>query len=87
MPYSGIFGVEYFKIIIVIFEFSTLEFVKNEILTHTVNFGIWSLRLRSAFCDDPGPSTSPLYKVCPSNTTKFIYSRFQQFVSTKSLTY
>ena len=31
------------------FEISTLEFLKNEILTHTVNFNIGS-----AFSKDPG---------------------------------
>ena len=45
---------------IVIFEISTLEFVKNESLTHTVNFGIGS-----GFSGDPGPGPCPLYKVCP----------------------
>ena len=42
---------------IVIFEISTLKFVKNESLTHTVNFGI-----ESAFSEGPRPG--PLYKAC-----------------------
>ena len=56
MPYFGIFGLE-FKNNIVRFEISILKFVKNESLTHTVNFGIGF-----AFSEGPGPD--PLYKVC-----------------------
>ena len=41
MTYLGSFGREFQKTII-IFEISTLEFVKNESLTHTVNFTIGS---------------------------------------------
>ena len=41
MPYLGTFGLEFQKTI-VIFEIGTLEFVKNESLTHTINFGIGS---------------------------------------------
>ena len=59
MFYLGIFGREFLKII-VIFEISTLEFVKNEFLTHTVNFGIGS-----AYFQGPCPGLAPLYKVCP----------------------
>ena len=48
---------------IVAFEVSTLEFVKNEFLTHTVNFGI-----ASAFSKGPGSTFSEdpctLCKVC-----------------------
>ena len=44
MRYFGVFGLEFSKTI-VIFEISTLIFVKNEFLTDTVNFDI-----RSAFC-------------------------------------
>ena len=62
MPYLGIFGLEFQKTI-VIFEISTLEFVKYESLTHTVNFGIGS-----AFSKDPwsvfSEGLGPLYKVC-----------------------
>ena len=60
----GIFGLEFQKSI-VIFEISALEFVKNESLTYTVNFGIgsaFSKGSRSAFSEGPGPG--PLYKVC-----------------------
>ena len=53
MPYLGLFGLT-FKETIVIFEISTLEFVRYEFLTHTVNFGIGS-----TFSKGPGP----LYKV------------------------
>ena len=38
MPDLDIFGLE-FENNIAIFEISTLKFVKNESLTHTVNFG------------------------------------------------
>ena len=41
MLYLGIFGLEFSKTI-VIFEISTLKFVKHESLTHTVNFGVGS---------------------------------------------
>ena len=41
MPYLGIFGLEFQKTI-VMFEISTLKFVKNESLTHTMNFGVAS---------------------------------------------
>ena len=60
MPDLGIFGVEFLKGI-VIFEISTLKFVKAESLTHTVNFGIGS-----AFSEGsgPGPGPGPLSKVC-----------------------
>ena len=40
-----------------IFKTRTLEFVKNEILIHTGNFGIWSVfskDLGSTFSEDPG---------------------------------
>ena len=47
-----------FKKILVIFQISTLEFVKNEFLTHTVNFGV-----QSAFSEGPSPGLVPLYKV------------------------
>ena len=57
MPYLHIFGLKLQKII-VIFEVSTLKFVKNESLTHTVNFGVAST---FSECLDPGPG--PLYKV------------------------
>ena len=54
MTNLDIFALE-FENNIVIFEISTLEFLNNEFLIHTVNFGIGS-----AFSQDPGP----LYKVC-----------------------
>ena len=57
-----IFGLG-FEIIIVIFEVSTLKFIKNELLTIIINFGIVS-----AFPKDPGSTFSEglgfLYKVC-----------------------
>ena len=68
MPDLGIFGVEFLKGI-VIFEISTLKFVKAESLTHTVNFGIGSAFSEgpgSAFSEGsgPGPGPGPLSKVC-----------------------
>ena len=66
MPYLGIFGLEFWKAI-VIFEISTLKFVKYESLTHIVNFGIGSAFSKgpgSAFSEGPGPGPDPLYKVC-----------------------
>ena len=48
MPYFGIFGLEFYKNI-VMFEISTLKFFISESLTHTVNFGIGS-----AFSEGPG---------------------------------
>ena len=41
MPYLSLCGLEFYKVT-VIFEISTLEFVKHEFLTHTVNFIIGS---------------------------------------------
>ena len=43
---------------IVIFEISTLKFVKNGSLTQTVNFDVGS-----AFSKGPGPDPSPIHKV------------------------
>ena len=40
--------------------------IKNESLTHTVNFDIGS-----AFSKGPGPRSGPLYKVCLKNTYHF----------------
>ena len=59
MPYLGIFGLEFWKTI-VMFETSTLKFVWNESLNRTVNFGIGS-----AFSKEPGAGPGPLCKVCP----------------------
>ena len=66
MPYLGIFGQEFWKAI-VIFEISTLKFVRYESLTHIVNFGIGSAFSKgpgSAFSEGPGTGPDPLYKVC-----------------------
>ena len=66
MPYLGICGLK-FKKTIVIFEMSTLKFVKNESLTHTVNFGVGSAFSKvpgSAFSEGPGLGPGLLYKVC-----------------------
>ena len=46
---------------------STLEFVKYESLTHTVNFAIGSAFFKvpgPAFCEGPGLGPGRLYKVC-----------------------
>ena len=51
----------------VIFEISTLKFVKNESLNHTVNFGIESTFSNgpwSAFSEGRSPGPGLLYKVC-----------------------
>ena len=51
----------------VIFETSSLKFVKNVSLTHTVNFGIrsaFSKGLGSAFSKSPGPVPGLLDKLC-----------------------
>ena len=66
MPYLGILGLRFSKTR-VIFEISTLKFVRNEFLTHTVNFGIrsaFSNGSGSAFSQGQGPGPGPLYKVC-----------------------
>ena len=71
VPYLGIFGPEFWKTI-VIFEISTLKLVKSGSLTHTVNFDIGSAFSKgpeSAFSEGPGPSSGPLYKVCPAKHT------------------
>ena len=67
MPYLGIFGLEFWKTI-VMFETSTLKFVWNESLNFTVNFGIGSAFSKgpgSAFSKEPGAGPGPLCKVCP----------------------
>ena len=73
MRYLFFWGGLEFENNIVIFEISTLESVKNEFLTYTVNFGIGSTFckvLGSAFSQVPGPGPGPLYKVCPHQSTK-----------------
>ena len=54
----GYFGARISKKTIVIFAINTLKFVKNESLTHTMNFGIgsaFSKGPRSVFSEGPGP--------------------------------
>ena len=66
MPYLDISGIE-FKEITFTFEISTLEFVKNEFLANTGNFGTWSAFSNgpwSAFSQGPVPGMGPLYKLC-----------------------
>ena len=66
MPYLGIFELKLSETI-VIFEISTLKFVKNESLSHTVNFGIGSAFSKgpgSAFSEGLGQVSGPLYKAC-----------------------
>ena len=58
LPYLGIFGQQFQKTT-VMFEISALEFVKNESLTHTMNFGVGS-----TFSKGLGPGPGPPYKVC-----------------------
>ena len=70
VPYLGIFGIEFEKAV-VISEISALEFLKNDSLTHTVNFGIgatFSKGPGSDFPESQGPvpvlGPVPIYKVC-----------------------
>ena len=72
MPSLRIFGLKLEKSIVT-FAISTLEFVKNDFLTHTVNFGIdppFSKGLRYNFSESPRPVPCPLYKVSPKLSTK-----------------
>ena len=51
----------------IIFDISTLEFVKIEFLTHTVDFCVgcaFSKGPESTFSEGPGPGLGPLHKVC-----------------------
>ena len=69
MPYLGTFGLD-FEEAVVIAEISTLEFLKNESLTHAVNFGIvpaFSKGSGSGFFEGPSSGPGPLYKVYPFN--------------------
>ena len=80
-PYFGIFDQkcdiwvffgQSFKNTIAIFEVCTLKFVKNESLTHTVNFGIKSTFSNGpgfAFSEGLGPGPDPLNKGCPFKNT------------------
>ena len=67
MPYLGIFELEG-ENYIPIFKISTLQFVNNGSLTHTVNFGIgisaFCKVLGSTFSESPGPDLGLLYKIC-----------------------
>ena len=58
MPCLRIFGLKLEKSIVT-FAISTLEFVKNDFLTHTYNFS-----------EGPRPVPRPLYKVSPKLSTK-----------------
>ena len=67
MPYVGIFELEFEKAI-VISGIRSLEFIKNESLTHIVYFCIgsaFSKGQRSGLSEGPGPDPGPLYKACP----------------------
>ena len=69
-PYLGTFGLEFDKAI-VNSEISILEFLKNESLADTVNFGIGSAFSKvpvSVFSEVSDPRPGPLYKVCQTNT-------------------
>ena len=58
----GYFSIRIKKTMVIV-EISTLEFLKNESLTHKVNFGIGSVFSKgsgSGFSEGPGP----LHKVC-----------------------
>ena len=69
MFYVGVFRLQFQKTLVV-FEISTLKFVKNDFLINTMNFGIgfaFSNGLRSPFSEGPGPGQRQLYKACPIN--------------------
>ena len=75
VPYFGLFRQEFEKAI-VISEMSALEFLKDESLTHKVNFGIgsdFSKGLRSPFSEGPGPGSGPHYKVCHCTLLPIIF--------------
>ena len=62
------FGLGVFQNNIVIYEISALEFLKNEFLPHSVDFGVgftFSRSLAPAFSEGPYPGPGPgrLYKV------------------------
>ena len=63
--YLRIFGLD-FENSFVVFEISTLLFVKHEFLTNAENFGIGPFFKGRAlvFSEAPGPGPGPLYKVC-----------------------
>ena len=65
MSYLGIFGLQFQKTM-VIFEISTLGFVKNEFLTHRLSFCIGSVYSKNEGAD---PASARLYKVCPVGHT------------------
>ena len=54
----GYFFLLEFENNIVLFETSTIEFIKNEFLTRTVNFSV-----RCPFSEGPSQGPGPLYKV------------------------
>ena len=69
MQYLGNFALELQKTI-VIFDISTLEFVKNEYLTHAMNFGVGSAffkGLMSAFSESLALAPCPLCRGCGIN--------------------
>ena len=62
------FGLAVFQNDIVVYEISALEFLKNEFLPYSVDFGvglIFSKSLTPAFSAGryPGPGPDPFYKV------------------------
>ena len=79
MSYLGIFRIEFLKSS-VIFEISTLKFVKIESLTHAVNFGIGSAFSKgpgTAFSEGPCPGPETLYKGCPFISATTLNNCFQ----------
>ena len=75
MPYSGTFGLEFEKAN-VISEMSTPGFLKDESLTHKVNFGIvsdFSKGLRSPFSEGSGPGSGSHCKVCQCTLLPIIF--------------
>ena len=75
LPYSGTFGLEFEKAN-VISEMSTPGFLKDESLTHKVNFGIvsdFSKGLRSPFSEGSGPGSGSHCKVCQCTLLPIIF--------------
>lgn len=64
MSFWGTFGAK----AIIIFVISTLEYVRNEFLTHPLSFGLGSTFSKdqgSSFSEGSKPGLGPLYKECP----------------------
>ena len=61
----GVFGIKFKKTAIAIIEIGSLEFIKSEFLTNTLNLGkgpSFSKGPSSTFSEDPDLGPAPLYK-------------------------